>query len=311
MNNNEKSPLNFNLKNARVILSFDREGFNRPFNFDFRYHSHPVNEIFFAKQGDFIIKIDEEDYLINSNSFIVVPAGVDHSVFWQGKNAKIAVMRLAFYKNNKKSDAVKSDIFGLLNKLIPQNNKPRVFRDCPGIIEKFETLAEILKNTDMPLYEEYLSHAAALFVIDFICFIDGTGLPATNANGEKNSSPPHTGGSRDDKIYNNDMLTKKTQSYAEIIDDYLSDLSYKKVTLSELAGRLNLSNRQTIRLIKQIYNATFSETISVTRMKIAKSMIENTELTLEKISEFVGYSYKGFLRAFKKATGKTPSEFRK
>jgi two-component system response regulator YesN len=91
----------------------------------------------------------------------------------------------------------------------------------------------------------------------------------------------------------------------------MNDLSYQKISLLELSDMLQLSVRQARRLIKQLYNIGFSELFSLTRIAMSKSMICETDLTLESIAEQVGYSYKGFLRAFKKVTGISPAEYRK
>ena len=224
----------------------------------------------------------------------------------ESENAKMDVIVLEFYKNSKKNAKIKSDVSGLLNKLISRNEKPHIYSECFQIIEKFESLIKAMKNVTNPLYEEYLNHTAVLFVIDIICFMDGI----KSLNSKNGRKPFLVSVGNPGKFYNNTVVEVK-RAYTDIIDNYLSDLSNKKVSLSELTVRLNLSRRQTIRLIKQIYNANFSDVILITRMTIAKSMIQNTDLTFERISEYVGYSYNGFLRAFKKLTGKTPSEFRK
>jgi len=298
MDNNIYIPVEFNLENARILLTFDKKGFENPFKFDFMYHFHPNHEFFFAKIGDFIIKIDGEDYFIKSGNFIIVPAGASHTVFWQSENAQIAIMQFEFYKNNKKNSKIEFDIFGLLNTLISHKNKPYIFGGCSNIIKNFESLSADLKNVAEPLRKEYLNHAAILFAIKIICYM-----------GKVKSAPPFYG-CKNDKI-NDDNTASKTQSYTYIIENYINDLPNKKVSLTELTAKLHLSKSQTIRLLHQIYNAKFSDIVLNTRIHTAQSMISDTDFTIEQIAEKIGYTYKGFLRAFKKATGKTPSEFKR
>ena len=289
-------PVEFNLENARISLIFDKAGFEKKFDFVLGYHHHPAHEFFLVKRGDLIIKIDGEDYFVKSDSFAAIPSGTSHTVFWRSENAQIKVMRLEFYKNSKKNAKIKSDIFGLLNKLLSWNSKPYIFSECSDIIEKFESLSNDLKNLPLFLHDEYLNRAAFLFAVKIIYYMNEVKF------GER-----FTG--KYEKISENNIFPKK-QSYTDIIEKYISDLPNKKILLSELTSELNLSKSQTIRLINQIYNAKFSDVILNTRMNAAKSMILDTELTFEKISEYLGYTYNGFLRAFKKATGKTPSEFK-
>ena len=290
-------PVEFNLENAKILLFFDKNGFEKKFDFAYGYHHHPAHEFFLVKRGDLIIKIDGEDYFVKSDSFAAIPSGTSHTVFWQSENAQTTVMRLEFYKNSKKSVKIKSDIFGLLNKLLSWNGKPYIFNECSDIIEKFESLSNDLKNLPLFLHGEYINRAAFLFAVKIIYYMNGVKFGERFAGKyEKNSG--------------NNIFPKK-QSYTNIIERYISDLPNKKILLSELTAELNLSKSQTIRLINQIYNAKFSDVVLNTRMNAAKSMILETGLTFEKISEYLGYTYNGFLRAFKKATGKTPSEFKK
>ena len=290
----------FNLANARILLLlfFNQCCFEKQmgFDFDLQHHNHPYHEIFFVKRGRLIVKIESKDYSLQSNSFIIVPAGTSHVGFWKSENSQVLCMSCEFYKNNKKN--TKTDIFGLLNKLISRNNKPHIFRKCSQIIYKFELLVNASKNVNAPLYEEYLNHIAIIFAIDLIYFMNSA-----------ITVPLLSGGASDN--LNDDNIFAKKRSYTNIIDDYINDSSREKISLSELTEILHLSKNQTIKLIKQIYNANFSDIIINTRMNTAKSMIQNTNLTFESIAEQVGYTYNGFLRAFKKATGKTPSQFRR
>jgi len=283
----------FNLENARISFSGNEKTMAQKFEFqyNFQYHINSCHEIFFVKRGDFKIKIESKDYLLRSNNFIVVPAGASHTAFQKDENAWVACLVIEFYKNNKKKPKIKHDVFGLLNKLISRTGKPYIFRGCSKVINKLELFADAAKDKKSLLYEEYMTHFAAIFIIELICFMDGV----------KSSAPPPSG--------INGVLQEK-RSYANIIENYINDLSNDKISLAELSGTLHLSKTQTIRLIKQIYNAKFSDIILNNRINTAKNLLRSTDLSIERIADEIKYSYNGFLRVFKKSTGKTPSEYR-
>ena len=64
--------------------------------------------------------------------------------------------------------------------------------------------------------------------------------------------------------------------------------------------------------IKEHTGATFQETVKKARMKKARSMLRETNQTVESIAADVGYeTVEHFNRLFKKAYGMTPVQFRR
>lgn len=86
-------------------------------------------------------------------------------------------------------------------------------------------------------------------------------------------------------------------------------------SLSELAKRIGESPHHVSQVINEKLNKSFFELLATYRVEEAKKILaddKNNKLTIEEISERVGYNSKtAFNNAFKKLTGKTPSEFRK
>jgi AraC-like DNA-binding protein len=85
-------------------------------------------------------------------------------------------------------------------------------------------------------------------------------------------------------------------------------------SLSELAKRLGESPHHVSQVINEKLNRNFFELLAHYRVEKAKKIIsgdKDNKLTIEEISEMVGYNSKtAFNNAFRKITGKTPSEFR-
>lgn len=84
------------------------------------------------------------------------------------------------------------------------------------------------------------------------------------------------------------------------------------VTLEKMAAHFGYQPKYLSRLIRQLFDQTFSQLKTETRVSISKSLLELTTKSIEEISEIVGYpSVSTYYRAFKMATGLTPSEYRK
>jgi YesN/AraC family two-component response regulator len=85
--------------------------------------------------------------------------------------------------------------------------------------------------------------------------------------------------------------------------------------LSELAKKIGESPHHVSQVINEKLNKSFFELIASYRVEEAKRILSGdrkNKFTVEEVSEMVGYNSKtAFNNAFKKITGKTPSEFRK
>ena len=107
----------------------------------------------------------------------------------------------------------------------------------------------------------------------------------------------------------------------KITSDYESSLliieeaflyEYDTISLTKLSGKLNLSNRQTERLIKDHYYKSFAAKKAEARMSAAAMMLATTDRSITEIAMDVGYSsIEHFSTAFKKYHLVSPREYRK
>ncbi|MWV45573.1 response regulator [Paenibacillus sp. HJL G12] len=99
-------------------------------------------------------------------------------------------------------------------------------------------------------------------------------------------------------------LVEKAKLY--IMNHYPKDLS-----IEEVAEFVDLSISHFCTLFKQMSGYTFLEYLTECRMEKAKHILRNTSVKVYQIAPMVGYQDpKYFTQVFKKATGRTPSEFR-
>jgi len=106
-----------------------------------------------------------------------------------------------------------------------------------------------------------------------------------------------------------------------ILDSIILELETRKyyqnnlASLSELAKKIGESPHHVSQVINEKLNESFFELLASYRVEEAKRILSDdnrNKITVEEISEMVGYNSKtAFNNAFKKLTGKTPSEFRK
>ena len=111
-----------------------------------------------------------------------------------------------------------------------------------------------------------------------------------------------------------DLHTRTTRSKAF---DIVSLLTYinenlSDVTVENVSSHFGYSRRHMERLIKSATGRTFSDFIMRVKMRHAKSLLNNPNLSIHDVAESSGFSNdSSFYRAFKRIYGITPSAFRK
>ncbi len=99
---------------------------------------------------------------------------------------------------------------------------------------------------------------------------------------------------------------------AGLIRRYISRNSYRDVRIGDLAKSLGLSESRTGHLIKESMNTTFVDLVNRERVRRARTLMSEKELSLAEIAERAGFgSEYYFNRVFKKICGKTPGAVRK
>ena len=88
--------------------------------------------------------------------------------------------------------------------------------------------------------------------------------------------------------------------------------NYRDVTQQQLADTLGLSTSAVSQLIKKQTGKTYSEHLLDIRIHKAQELLRFSNESIESIAEMTGYNdYFYFVKVFKKATGISPTDFRK
>lgn len=103
----------------------------------------------------------------------------------------------------------------------------------------------------------------------------------------------------------------KTESNSIIIEEYFL-YNYQSLSLARLANELNLSTRQTQRLLMELYGKTFQQKKAEARMSAAAMLLSDKTRSITSIAQDLGYcSVEHFSSAFRKFYLLSPREYRK
>jgi transcriptional regulator GlxA family with amidase domain len=95
------------------------------------------------------------------------------------------------------------------------------------------------------------------------------------------------------------------------IDELVNGFFDQNITLEEASKYLYISTRQLDRIVRKRYGKSLRSVLVDKRIAAAGHMLENTDMSVDKIGRTVGFGSKmGFYREFSKAHGMTPAEYR-
>jgi len=98
----------------------------------------------------------------------------------------------------------------------------------------------------------------------------------------------------------------------EFIREYIENNYHQDIYLEKLADEYQVSLSYLSRIFKERYGVTFQRHLANTRIRHAKNLLNDTNMTINAISEAVGFNSRNtFIRMFKNLEGVTPTEFRK
>lgn len=103
----------------------------------------------------------------------------------------------------------------------------------------------------------------------------------------------------------------RSEDIYEQVLEYIRSHCGHKLTLQSVAGEFYISAAYLSNLFKKNCEVGFNEYVTDIRIEKARQLLENSALSVERISDEVGYANpKYFFKIFKKETGCTPLEYR-
>ena len=103
----------------------------------------------------------------------------------------------------------------------------------------------------------------------------------------------------------------KVGGLARRAKEYIKTNYSKSITLEDVAREINVSPQYLSKLFKEETGENFIDHLTGTRIRIAKTLLENEALSVKEICFNIGYSDPNyFSRIFKKNVGATPTEYK-
>ena len=244
-------------------------------------YSHSFHALIFVERGNLDAKVENEAFVMEGGDSLIVAPDVNHIIHFQSFKTKVFCIGFTFSKNDI-DDGI--DLYKKLCTVIPSAGYRFQKNDIlhQSIKRVFDSYIEKNKYNVSLSFHEYL---VALIM----------------------NSKTHKGDEKYDQTVS-DSLMGRLHRINTLANAYCDN----EISVDDIAKMLSLSTKQVNRIIKTHFNCTWSELLMKKRMTLARDLLENSDMTIEEVSEYVGYdSTRGFYSAFTKYFGEKPGEIRK
>lgn len=269
-------------KNKETVAIFKKK---YPTPFTEELHTHDFIEIVYILSGSGKQQIDDKTYDVSSGSLLFINYGQTHAFTSED---------MLYYNLMIKPEAVSSKIISTNNAFeILSLTAFEEFKDadttCPFIEFTRNTRLSIERIFD-EMHKEYTAAQAGYQTIL------GGYLTVLLAHIFRAMLP----------------MGKPVNTIPIEITQYIEKHFNEKLTLEHLAEKCFFSPKYFSRIFKECFGITVSEYIKKTRLESAKTLLEETQYTIEDISKRVGYEDTAkFYKYFKELYGITPREYKK
>lgn len=244
-------------------------------------HIHPHYELFFVDQGGLRVLFADREILLGPNDLIIIAPNVEHLTLLTSECSSRINLKFHIRKNPLNRDI---SFWGALNRAL--SDPCVLLRNQPVLKESLKNLYQCMLRQDK-LYECLYFHE---FSVRFLSVVPSCAdrAPARPLRLESDIMRYHTVSSIINGEFNSD------------------------ISLEYIAKALNLSVRQTSRVIQECYGVPFSQLILENKMRYAARLLESSSLSVAEVSRQAGYaSVKGFYHSFQMRFHMLPSEYRK
>ena len=260
----------------------------------FQPHHHLNCELYFINCGQCTIRCGGQDYTCSQSDILLINSGIEHTLLNRSEDAVLYSLRFSFYPADKQGSTLYSRLFTRLS--------------TPVLLPEQETLIFPLNRLrqelalQQPLCNATISALLQLFYTQLLRTLLNISVPTLQPPfaidlPQKQGIPPH-----------NEV---PQALYMDRLDYYFSNFPLQTASLPHLATYLNLSTRQTQRMLKTYYGVAFQERLIQAKLQKSQFLMATTNLSLEEIAEQAGYgSYPAFFKAFTARTGQPPSQYR-
>ena len=262
-----------------IFISDEKTGVVRPTDI----HMHSFWELFFVQSGCLTVNAENKEFLLLENEALIIPPKTYHNSTPKDGTTK----RSIFFTFENTCDDEKSKLFSALYSAFTCCGFYKI-SDAKAIGTILNIILENIKENR--LGKNLRIKSAVTDLIFYLYDILGDKFKETSVQTPQKSSY---------WAYNYEI--------DRLIDAYYTNA----VTLELLSEKLFISTQSIKRIITSVYGKGFNELKLELKMRNAKRLLKETNLTIKDIALETGYgSTRGFLTAFEGYEKMTPTEYR-
>lgn len=261
-------------------------------------HSHDYTQIWYVTRGQCEHHVENQSYLMTAGDTFLIPPKMEHRTVLCPDSAVISV-ELSLEdvlpsQEHRYQEELQShlDMMLMMNFLENSRSRQPRFRFRPEVMPRVDRLMKELLaefREESPCYQDMLriklQELLLLFIREFLVSPD---YRTTDATYERYRS-----------------LMDRTIAY---IDEHYTE----SLSLEDACRISTLSKTYFCYLFKLITKQTFVEYITQRRIQGAMRLLENTDSSIQRVSEQMGFHDAAhFSRTFKKVVGVSPRSYRK
>ena len=244
-------------------------------------HSHTAYEVYFLKKGNMTVFCDKKELLLQEGEVFMILTHTEH--FVHSCSADLQKFNLRFLLPDGERLPTGRDSFRVA--LSPKKRR-EIFRCIDGIQENMDS-----KESDAALFR-IRSYLGIVF-----CNLTEPILSREDLLRESAAlqSPSHE---------------NRLQQFIRM-DQFFLERYGDAVTLEDLADELHYSKTHVNRLLRQYWRVSFSQKLDEIRLRAARGMLREGDLSVGEIAEKCGFStLRGFELFFRRMTGELPAKYR-
>lgn len=274
----------FDMNDSNAILVQRHNRFSPPL-----MHYHTFFELIYVYDGTCLQKLPHTEKKLHTGDICIIPPGVKHAIDVHDRSVIINILIRKdtlhnIFFNFLSTQNVLSSFF--LNNIYGKNQESWIIFHTGQDSE--------MRNAFLYMYWEALNRQVYYYQMIgntlTICF----GLLIRNYVHFVEMPAP----------------TRKHEEQADRILQYIQQ-HYDTVTADDISHVFSYSKEYASRLIKDITGLSFIQYVKKVRMEKAEDLLRNTNLSVSRISEQVGYnSSEHFIRLFRQYAHMTPTEYR-
>lgn len=277
---NEPFVLKCDVEDTSFKITFDSVFYSDGENYPKKYkniHFHKDYELFFLTGGKIDLHLNNNEVSEFSDCIVIVPPFLKHySVRKDGESYKFM---LSFTPKKNKNGA--SGTYKFYKRLFGLSSVPFMSESVKQYCEQIRSYISMDKPDRF--INEKIKLLLQLILYEFISRIP-------------------------EKSKKTDFFE---ESYLLKIENTVFNHFNESITLPQLAKFLNLSTRQTSRILHNNYGKPLSELINDKKISASMEMLTETDMKMIEIAEQLNFNSESyFFRMFKKYTGCTPKEYR-